>query len=41
MVQITTPGSKYPIAVEYSSEELREAVDLSDGEGYILSLIHI
>ena len=35
VVQITTPGSKYPIAVEYSSEELREAVDLSDGEGYI------
>ena len=35
VVQITTPGSQYPIAVEYSSEALREAVDLSDGEGYI------
>lgn len=35
IVQITTPDSQYPIAVEYSSDELKEAVDLSDGEGYI------
>lgn len=35
IVQITTPGSQYPIAVEYASEELDYAVDLSDGEGYI------
>lgn len=35
IVQITTPGSQYPIAVEYASDELQDAVDLSDGEGYI------
>ena len=35
VVQITTPDSQYPIAVEYASDELRDTVDLSDGEGYI------
>lgn len=35
VVQITTPSARYPIAVEYSSNELQDAVDLSDGEGYI------
>lgn len=35
VVQITTPESKYPIAVEFSSESLEGAVVLDDGEGYI------
>ena len=35
VVWIDTPGSSYPIAVEYASEELSEAVVLDDGEGYI------
>ncbi len=35
VVEITTPDSQYPIAVEYASEELEDKVDLSDGEGYI------
>lgn len=35
VVHIRTPDARYPVAVEYSSEELRDAVDLSDGEGYI------
>ena len=36
-VQITTPGVSYPIAVEFASSELGNAVDLTDGEGYISS----
>ncbi len=35
VVEIMTPDAMYPVAVEYASEELGEAVDLSDGEGYI------
>lgn len=34
-VQVTTPGVSYPIAVEFASSELGNAVDLTDGEGYI------
>lgn len=34
-VQLVTPESKYPIAVEYSSEEMGGSVVLEDGEGYI------
>ena len=41
IVQITTPGSQYPIAVEYASDELQDAVDLSDGEGYISADGHL
>ena len=35
VVQITTPESRYPIAVEFLSEALGGAVVLDDGEGYI------
>ena len=35
LVQITTPGSQYPIAVEYASGELADKITLDDGEGYI------
>ena len=35
VVEIVTPDAACPIAVEYASEELGKAVDLSDGEGYI------
>lgn len=35
VVEIMTPDAACPIAVEYASEELGKAVDLSDGEGYI------
>lgn len=35
VVQITTPGSTYPIAIEYAAAELRDAVNLEDGCGYI------
>ncbi len=34
IIEIMTPDSKYPIAVEYASDELKDTVDLSDGEGY-------
>lgn len=35
VVEIMTPDAACPIAVEFASEELGKAVDLSDGEGYI------
>lgn len=36
LVKLKTPGSKYPMAVEYDTgEKLLEDVDLEDGEGYI------
>ena len=35
LVQIRTPKSQYPIAVEFASSELGDAVTLEDGEGYI------
>ena len=34
-VQISTPGAKRPIAVEYAADERSAEADLSDGEGYI------
>lgn len=37
LVQIKTPGSQYPIAVEFASDELADRVVLDDGEGYISS----
>lgn len=37
VIQITTPGSTYPIAIEYAAEELGDAVILTDGQGYISS----
>lgn len=36
MVEINTPNSLKPVAVEYVSDYRTETVDLSDGEGYIL-----
>ncbi len=35
LVQINTPESQYPIAVEYASGELADKITLDDGEGYI------
>jgi C1A family cysteine protease len=35
VVRISTEGSERPIAIEYAASELTEAVDLTDGEGYI------
>ena len=35
LVQIRTPGSQYPIAVEFASGELADKITLEDGEGYI------
>ena len=35
LIQIKTPGSQYPIAVEYASSELADKVTQEDGEGYI------
>ena len=35
VVALTTPGSDRPLAVEYQADRLTEAVDLSDGQGYI------
>lgn len=37
LVQIMTPESQYPIAVEFASGELEDKVALDDGEGYISS----
>ena len=37
LVQIMTPESQYPIAVEFASGELEDKVTLDDGEGYISS----
>ena len=34
-VQVMTPGSKRPIAVEYAADERSRSADISDGEGYI------
>ena len=36
-VRVKTPESTYPIAAEFALSEFGEAVDLSDGEGYISS----
>lgn len=35
MVYINTPNVETPVAVEYSSEERADIVDLEDGEGYV------
>lgn len=35
VVEIDTPNSIHPIAVEFAADETTETVDLSDGEGYI------
>lgn len=35
VVDINTPNTKKPVAVEYVSDHRTETVDLSDGEGYI------
>ena len=35
LVQIRTPDSQYPIAVEFASGELAGKITLEDGEGYI------
>lgn len=35
VVEITTPNSVHPIAIEYSADEATSTVDISDGEGYI------
>lgn len=35
LVQIRTPDSQYPIAVEFASDDLAEKITLEDGEGYI------
>lgn len=35
LVQIRTPDSQYPIAVEFASGELADKITLEDGEGYI------
>ena len=35
IVHITTPGSKYPIAIEYDADSMTDSFDVSDGEGYI------
>ncbi len=34
-IQVSTPGSKRPIAVEYAADERSRQADISDGEGYI------
>ncbi len=34
-IQVTTPGSKRPIAVEYAADERSKQADITDGEGYI------
>lgn len=35
IVELTTPDSVHPLAIEYAADETTENVDLSDGEGYI------
>lgn len=35
VVEIYTPGSVHPVAVEYASDRAMKSVDLTDGEGYI------
>lgn len=38
VVQITTPGMDKPIAIECESEDTKDTVDLTDGEGYVSPL---
>ncbi len=35
IIQITTPDSERPLAVEYQADSLTESVTIEDGEGYI------
>lgn len=35
VVELTTPDSVHPLAIEYAADETTENVDLDDGEGYI------
>ncbi|MEG0987866.1 MAG: lectin like domain-containing protein [Clostridium sp.] len=35
IVNITTPGSVHPVAIEYNAPDKTTKVDLNDGEGYI------
>lgn len=35
IVNITTPGSVHPVAIEYNAPDKQAKVDLTDGEGYI------
>ena len=35
IVHITTPGSQFPIAIEYDADSMTDSFDVSDGEGYI------
>lgn len=35
IVHLKTPGTAYPLAVEYPAGDVTETVDLTDGEGYI------
>lgn len=35
IVHITTPDSKYPVAIEYDADSMTDSFDMSDGEGYI------
>lgn len=35
MVEIYTPGNKYPVAIEFPAGDSTETVDITDGEGYI------
>ncbi|MCI8683573.1 MAG: cell surface protein [Lachnospiraceae bacterium] len=37
VLQVTTPGSVHPLAIEYAADEMTAGVDLSDGQGYISS----
>lgn len=37
IVEISTPGADFPVAVEYRSDDKEAYIDLSDGEGYISS----
>lgn len=35
IVHITTPDTKYPIAIEYDADSLTDSFDIKDGEGYL------
>ena len=35
IVQIYTKGSSHPVAIEYASNELTSAADITDGESYM------
>ena len=35
IVHINTPGTKYPIAIEYDADSMTESFDIKDGEGYV------